>query len=355
MRILVDAERLRSPNNGLGQLCRRLGEALARQQPPESRLTFLVPDDRRGVFGQSVAYESPRWWRKRLSTGTFDVWHATHQDSAFVPSRRSRVVLTILDLNFLERADYSASKKARRLASVQRRVNRASAIATISEYTASVVRERLRVPDIPLRVIYLGNPLPAGDGPAPPPSNHPMLARLAGARFFLFVGVLHPKKNLHTLLPALARLPGRNLVLAGPDGHAYATRLREEVVALGLEDRVIIPGPVDDPTKRWLYEHCDALLFPSLSEGFGLPVLEAMANGKPVFLSRLTSLPEIGGDDAFYFESFEPDVMAETIRQGLEQFAADPTHVERVRRHAGRFSWENAAREYWSLYADVAR
>jgi glycosyltransferase involved in cell wall biosynthesis len=356
IRILVDTERLRNPNNGLGQLCRRLGEELVRLRPSHAELTFLVPDTRRGVFGSGVDYAPPQWWKRVWPSGSFDVWHATHQDSAFVPSRRSRLVLTILDLNFLERSDYGADKKQRRLANVQRKVNRASAIATISAYTASVVREHLRVPEIPLQVIYLGNPTPPGDTATTRPRAHSTLDALSdSARFLLFVGVLHPKKNVHTLLPALAHLPGRTLVLAGPDGHAYANRLRETAASLGLEERVVIPGAVDETTKHWLYEHCEALVFPSLSEGFGLPVLEAMAHGKPVFLSRLTSLPEIGGTEAFYFESFDPADMAETIRGGLDQFEADRTFADRLRRRAAQFSWEETARAYWALYHLVAR
>jgi glycosyltransferase involved in cell wall biosynthesis len=355
MRILVDVERLRNPNNGLGQLCRRLGEELARQKPVDARLTFLVPEARRGIFGGGVAYETPRWWQRMLPSGEYDVWHATHQDSAFVPSRRSRLVLTVLDLNFLERPDYSATKKARRLAAVQRRVDRASAVATISAYTASVVRANLRVPDIPVQVIYLGNPLPPNGSAGTPPPPDSALALLVGegSPFFLFVGVLHPKKNLHTLLPMLAQLQGWSLVLAGPDDHAYAAGLREQIEALGLRHRVFIPGAIDDETKRWLYQKCTALVFPSLSEGFGLPVVEAMSYGKPTFLSRLTSLPEIGGEDAFYFDSFEPTDMAETVRLGLDSFASDPHWGDRLRRRSSRFSWEQAARAYWSLYASV--
>ena len=354
--ILVDTERLRNPNNGLGQLCRHLGEELARQRPRDARLSFLVPENRRGIFGAAVGYETPHWWQRLLPSGGYDVWHATHQDSVFVPSRRSRVILTVLDLNFLERADYSATKKARRLAAVQRKIDRASAIATISAYTASVVRANLRVPDIPVEVIYLGNPLPpSGSAGARPRSDSTLALLEDGDPLLLFVGVLHPKKNVHTLLPALTQLPGWSLVLAGPDNHAYAARLREQVDALGLRQRVFIPGAIDDETKRWLYQRCTALVFPSISEGFGLPVVEAMSYGKPTFLSRLTSLPEIGGEEAFYFDSFEPTDMAETIRRGLNSFAVNPDWGDRLRRRASQFSWERAANAYWSLYARVAR
>src|SRR5207248_6977970 len=147
LKVLVDAERLRNPNNGLGQLTRWLGAELVRQRQPGDALTFLVPPAAIGVFGNDVAYRAATMWRTLWSgpTAGIDVWHVTHQDSAFAPPRGVRSLLTILDLNFLERADYSDATKARRLAKVQRKLDRASIVTTISEYTASVVRSRLRV------------------------------------------------------------------------------------------------------------------------------------------------------------------------------------------------------------------
>ena len=358
MNVLVDTERLRSLETGLGQMCLWLGRELARSRPADSGLAFLVPPSRAGIFGADVSYRHAAWWRTIWSGGGagLDVWHVTHQDSPFRPAGGSRQLLTILDLNFLERADYSPSRKARRLASLQRKLDRASAISTISHHTASVVRAHLTVPDVPLRVIYLGNPLESS-GPNPDrPGTHPVLGLLpANARFFLFVGVLQPKKNVHTLVPVMRAFPDRYLVLAGPAEHAYAATLRETIRAAGLQDRILIAGRVADETKRWLYEGCEALLFPSISEGFGLPVVEAMSCGKPVFLSRLTSLPEIGGDDARYFDSFDPEDMAETVRAGLRAWAADAGAAGRSRARAARFTWRHTAAEYWSLYEQLGR
>ncbi len=97
------------------------------------------------------------------------------------------------------------------------------------------------------------------------------------------------------------------------------------------------------------------ILFPSLHEGFGLPVIEAMAFGKPVFSSNLTSLPEVGGSEAFYFPSFEPDVVVKTFRQGMATYESDPAIPNRLRAHSRQFTWEAAAAHYWQLYQDVLR
>jgi len=355
MTILLDTERLRDPFSGLGQFCQHLGEALLQHRPAEARLTFLVPRGQSGHFGPEASYREARWWHRFRSGGDFAVYHALHQDSAYAPPAGAKTILTIHDLNFLERADYSEAKKAQRLAQLQRRVDRAAAITTISEYTAQVARQQLRVPDVPLRVIYNGNPIQSSVFSLQSSVVSPPSGLVPDGPFFLSVGVIHPKKNLHTLLPLLEAFPDYQLVLAGPDGHDYARHLRQEADRLGFGDRLRMPGAVDEATKLGLYEHCRALLFPSLSEGFGLPVVEAMSFGKPVFLSRLTSLPEIGGAEAYYFDSFEPEDMAEVIFNGLADFAANPFRADRLRRRAATFSWERAATAYWQLYTELAR
>jgi glycosyltransferase involved in cell wall biosynthesis len=347
--LFVDAERLRDLNSGLGQVCLHLGHELVRQRPDDWTVTFLVPKGKSGMFGDTVQYVEASWKRKIWTTDRYDVWHCLHQDSAYVP-RRSKLVLTIHDLNFLERADYSPDQKAKKLAALQRKVDQASALTAISAYTASVVQQHLRLSNNrPLRVIHNGNALAEASERAT--GIEPTLR--IEQPFFLFVGVIHPKKNVHTLLPLLEAFPDYQLVLAGPDQHAYAQHIREQAEKLGTADRLVMPGAVDEVTKRWLYANCEAFLFPSLAEGFGLPVAEAMAFGKPVFISRLTSLPEIGGKEAYYFDNFEPEHMAETLHDGLVDFEQNPLRQERLRRRVANFSWPNAAGEYWKLYKEL--
>lgn len=351
MKVVFDAERLRNPNSGLGQFCRALGSALIDTKPPDSTLSFVVPPGMESTYDGTPTLRT-KWWMRFQTPAYADVWHAPHQDVWIRPPAAARLVLSVMDLNFLERADYSAAKKARRLAAVQKKVDAADAIATISEYTAGVVRKHLVVPDIPVRVIYLGNPL---DGITLPETIFTGFMPPAPGKFFLFVGVIHPKKNVKTLVPLLRAFPDMSLVLAGPHDHGYASEVRRAVADAGVGDRVILPGPVRDDTKRWLYQNCRALLFPSISEGFGLPVVEAMSVGKPAFLSRLTSLPEIGGQAAYYFDAFEPESMVETIRAGLADFDAHPQRPAELRAHAARYSWTRAATEYWALYDEVLR
>lgn len=353
--IFVDTERIRDLNSGLGQTCLRVGQELVKQQPPGTSLTFLVPPGQAGIFGEAsgtLQYREAAWWQRfygpdPAGADRFNVWHNLHQDAVYWPSQPpDRLILTINDLNFLERPDYSEAKKQRKLASVQRRIDRAQVLTTISNYTAGVVRQQLNVPaSKPLQTVYIGvSALP------PVPEQLPeALAGLSGP-FFLFLGVIHPKKNIHVLLALVQAFPDYTLVLAGRDNHPYAQYLRQQAEQLGISDTIRFTGAVDEATKAWLYAHCEAFLFPSLSEGFGLPAVEAMRYGKPVFLSRLTSLPEVGGKEAFYFDSFEPEAIVETFRAGMQAYYDDPLKAQRLTWQANRFSWQQTGKAYWDLY-----
>jgi len=118
-----------------------------------------------------------------------------------------------------------------------------------------------------------------------------------------------------------------------------------------VESRVKLVGAITDAEKFWYYKNCLAFVFPSIGEGFGLPVLEAMQFGKPVFLSTYTSLPEIGGDAAFYFNDFYAETMQTTFEKGMNEF--NNNGAVKVIAQAARFSWDKAAREYLQLYSAV--
>ncbi|OIN60434.1 glycosyltransferase family 4 protein [Arsenicibacter rosenii] len=354
--LFIDTERLRDLNSGLGQVCLHLGSELIRQQPADGsfRLTFGVPKGQTGLFGDQVSYHTTGWV-DRIVSKPYDVWHALHQDAHLPPAnplsgKKAKIVLTVHDLNFLDRPDYSDAKKRRKLAQLQQKINRAAVVTAISEYTAGVVRQHLTLrPDQRLKVIYNGlNQRPANT--SAPDFSPPFGEQLGNTPFFLFLGVVHPKKNCHVLLPLLQAFPDYKLVIAGDDSHDYAQHIREQAQKIGVAGQLLMTGPISEDTKWWLYEHCEAFLFPSLTEGFGLPVIEAMSLGKPVFLSNRTSLPEIGGFEAVFWENFEPDYMVETFRQGMMAYYDDTLKADRLRWQAKRFSWEKAARAYWEVY-----
>lgn len=346
-RIFLDTERMANLNSGIGQVCLHLGRELVRQKPADWDMTFLVSPEQVGIFGPSVHYRVASRWNRLFRFWQYDVWHCLHQDTHYAPTRPTRFVYTILDLNYLSMAQYSARRKERRQKRYQARINQAAAITTISVYVARAVRQQLTVPaQTPVQVIYCGVALP-DELTMTPPTVRP------DGPFLFFIGMLQAYKNVHSMLPLLVANPTYWLVLAGPDKPEYSRQIREQARQMGVADRLLMPGPIDERKKWWFYAHCDAFLFPSLLEGFGIPVVEAMSFGKPVFSSALTSLPEVGGTEAFYFPTFDAKTVVETFRRGMETYQNDPALPERLRQQSRKFRWETAATAYWKLYQEL--
>lgn len=348
--IALEMERLRNPYSGLGQYCLHLGHAFA-AETSAAGLDFacMVPASSVGFLGDSVAYQEVKPWHKWIGMDAeADVWHCMHQDSEFKPrNRHIPLIYTIHDLNFLDRPDYSEAKKKRRLASMQRSIQGAKGLVYISEYVRDWVHEWLQVPKgIVEKVIYNG-------GYMAPDSVDNQSVRAGIKRPFLFSIGIHPKKNYHVLMPLLAAEKGYDWVIAGPDSRGYQAVIEKEAARWGVSDRVHFCGPVNEEEKRAYYQACTALLFPSLSEGFGLPVIEAMSFGKPVFLSDKTSLPEIGGKEAYYFQHFEPQHLQNTFQKGIKDYQKHPEKAQKLQKWAAQFTWEKAAKQYMEMYSLV--
>jgi glycosyltransferase involved in cell wall biosynthesis len=165
--------------------------------------------------------------------------------------------------------------------------------------------------------------------------------------FIFTIGLLSVQKGFH-LLPALLNNNDYELVIAGQET-AHKAKIIEEAVKYNCTDRLTITGPVTDADKAWYFKNCAAFAFPSIAEGFGLPIIEAMYFGKPVFLSKFTSLPEVGGDVAYYFDSFEPEHMNDVFMAGMEDYINN-NRSGAIINHASRFTWQAAAQQYMGLY-----
>jgi glycosyltransferase involved in cell wall biosynthesis len=142
-------------------------------------------------------------------------------------------------------------------------------------------------------------------------------------------------------------LPNEYLIIAGNDESEYAQQIRKKIVEKKIAN-VIMTGKISEAEKNYLMQSCKAFLFPSLLEGFGLPVIEAMSCGKPVFVSRLTSLPEIAADKGFYFENFDAHTMAICIENNLKNCSTEFSN--QLIQHANNFNWNENATQYLSAY-----
>ena len=144
----------------------------------------------------------------------------------------------------------------------------------------------------------------------------------------------------------------RALLLVRQGGWSGCTIYTDsEYVKKGLTDKIILVGPVSEKDKYWLYKNCTAFLFPSLAEGFGLPVIEAMQLGAPVITSDCGSLKEVGGNVASYFTDWNSECMAQVIQEKLDKIEIDPhSFRENSRMHAEQFSWSRSIKGYIDLY-----
>lgn len=228
---------------------------------------------------------------------------------------------------------------------------RADLVLTNSQFTASELTRVLGVPPARIRVTLLG----ADDlGSSPDPVGDAALLQrlgLEGRPFFLAVGADEPRKNLDRLREAFAAVsahrPDAALVLCGP-GHELAER-----AAAAGQGRVVCPGYVDDRDLAALYRGAVGLVFPSLYEGFGLPVLEAMAAGTPVVCSTAASLPEVAGDAALLVDPTDTGGLAAAMRRLLAEPALRADLVARGRRRAAAFRWDDTARATLAAFAEL--
>ena len=340
--VVFDCERMKHPNTGLYVFCDNVAGNLVKQKASLiDGLGFFAPAACVGRWGENVAYMTVRQGYK-VFMPRFEkvrVWHSAYQLTRYIPPKPIRQILTVHDLNFLyEKPKY---KHDRYLRALQKHIDRADYIVAISESTKLDLMNNVDLRGKYVEVVYNGLNHFAGD--IVPPGKAPQ------GKFLFTVGTVLPKKNFH-VLPALLTDNDYSLIIAG-NRSAYADRIMEEAERWGVSSRVHIVGPVPESVKFWYIKNCSAFMFPSVAEGFGLPVIEAMYYQKPIFLSDRTSLPEIGGNHVFYFDhDFDPDTMTVQFRRGMELFANGNVDCGLMRQHALGFSWERTARRYIGIY-----
>jgi len=360
MRIGIDARLWEEPRSGIGRYTRSLLEHLVPLAPELGWVLYVDRPPGPALPGAAVRC-LPR--RQRILWSLWDAPRALRREPVALfhgvtgfelpPRGPWQLVTTVHDLVPFR---FPALVPPRHRWAVRcllgGAIRRARTVIAVSEATRQEVLARFRVD--PARVVVV--PEAAPDGYAPPSAEAlaAVRARYGLVRpYVLFVGLLEPKKNLGVLLEAVARLRrGRDwgdaeLVVVGAPG--WGADPRSRVAALGLEGVVRFLGPAPDPDLPALYGGALAFAFPSRWEGFGLPVLEAMAAGAPVVTSNRGALPEITAGAARLVEP-----AAAPLAEALGALLADPG--ERARRRAAglaraaEFSWARTARETLAVY-----
>jgi glycosyltransferase involved in cell wall biosynthesis len=228
-------------------------------------------------------------------------------------------------------------------------VKKSRAIIAISEFVKEDVARFANANSRKITVTY-----EAGDSVDAAPEELP---DLVDQQFIMYVGRSTTHKNLSRLIAAFALLkehyPNLRLVLAGKKDINYR-RLARDVKQQDLEG-VVFTDFISDGQLRWLYEHCAAYVFPSLSEGFGLPGLEAMASGAPVVSSNATSLPEVQGDAAHYFDPEQVEDMARAIDEVLSKPQLRERLIKAGKSQVAKYSWKRMAEQTLAVYKSVLR
>ena len=308
---------------------------------------------------------SPNVWRvqarlpRRLRADRIDVYHSL---GFFLPLRwPGPKVVTIHDLNMY--MNWRSWMRPRTLASwadlvLETPMSAASSdrIVTDSEFSKAAICRLLRVTQEKVVVV----PLAPDDFFDQAPSVDDLVAarKLTGVgEFVLSVGVLAPQKNLQTVIRAfgVSGLPAKaKLVFAGSDRAGYADTLRAVAREGGVEDAVLMPGFVSREILRALYHEALCIVLASHGEGFGLPLVEAMACGAPVIAANRQSLPEVVGDAGVLFEPSDVDALAIALRRMQEEPGFRSELSDRGRRRRTQFSWRSAADATAAIYEELA-
>ena len=292
---------------------------------------------------------------ERALLGRFDVYHQFHTDADPAVSDQ-QLVVTIHDTVTSEWPE----AEGRVYPFAGRLLNRAHAVITVSEFSKSAICSTFDVDPDRVHVIYNGvnHELFRPDDPSEAKRS---MINIAGADrpYLVYVGGHTPRKNLPRIIEAYAAVrssnPGLRLVLAGPVSFAERELRSTAPQSLHHEDLVFV-SYLSDGAMRELYSSAEALVYPSLYEGFGMPVLEAMACGTRVVTSRGSSLPEVAGDAAVLVEPTDVDAIA----AGLQLVLSESTSDANGRRARGiawsrNFSWQSAGRSVLKIYDEIAR
>ena len=271
------------------------------------------------------------------------VFSPTHYVPRFI---RTPKVMAIMDLSFLTYPDMFRKQDLHKLTHwTAYAASHASKILTISQYSKNAIIRAYGVPSEKVVVTY----------PGMSKVSKITKTRVLPAKYILSVGTIQPRKNYPRLIEAFSRVrtndPDLNLVIVGKKGWLYEETL-EAPKKFGVERSVTFLHDVSDEELHRLYEDAQCFILPSLYEGFGLPVLEAMANKCPVVVSKISSLPEIAGDAGIYIDPNSVESIAQGLVQALTQNNSD--RIKRGLVQVAKFSWGKAAKQTLEVLEEVA-
>ena len=361
MKIVIAAWHVRDFNVGLGRYTRNLIEGIGRIDH-ENQYEILTPDSYLPIVSPPnfryrrvrLSNFKKRYWEQiaPLLVAPYDLLHFPFDSCVAI--KRGKFVTTIHDVKPLLHSDSKPKwpwKGMFKRLMIPNPLEKIDHVVTISHCSKRDIMEKLRVPEDRISVIYQGVEF---DRFCPNPFSSS--GRTDNPSYILCVAGSDPTKNIKTLIHAYSNLPSRiiddyQLVLAGD--LQRDRMLCETITQLGLEKKVVMTGIVSDERLVRLYQDAAVFVFPSLYEGFGLPLLEAMACGCPVISSNSSSIPEVVGEAGILLDPLDTLAMSKAI----DRVVTDSNFSEQLRvagiRQAKQFSWDRTARETVQLYQKV--
>jgi glycosyltransferase involved in cell wall biosynthesis len=347
MKVVVDTAVLRRPHTGTARWVNGLLDGLG--QIPTLDLIWADGPRRvgNGRLFRPINVARQLWW---YYYGIRRLAEKCGADALLMPTgfsaSRGRVpqLVTILDVNFLTAPGTYGTLYTRYTTwAMKRSVRAADRLVTISAFSRSEISRHLHVDPERISVVYPGL-YPPRQVTIPSPLDGP---------YALYVGATEPSKNLGLLLDAWSGSSpaGLPLVIVGQPGHYHATLQRR---AAGMDGRVIVRGRVDqDELEAW-YRGASVFMFPSRTEGFGFPPLEAMQRSVPVISSNSGSLPEILGDAALYHDPDDAPAVRELLERLMADAALRQRQIDLGLTRAARYRWEATAQQTAQLMASMA-
>ncbi|QJD77023.1 glycosyltransferase family 4 protein [Spirosoma rhododendri] len=371
MRIGIEAQRLfRANKHGMDFVALELIHALQDIDTENDYFIFVRPDideqclRLRGRFTlvKLTALNYIHWEQVVLPLAIrqyrLDVLHCTANTAPFLTG--TPLVLTLHDVLFMNRnAEMNTATIYQRLGNVYRTflvpwlIRRGQPVITVSHFASSQIKEELRLPDARISVLYNGV---SPKFLVPSEEEQHLQARLRyklPARYFLFLGSADPRKNMINVLRAYLAYRNRDttisLVVSGKNPAFLRQHFTPDECGQ-IQAHCHFIGYIHDEDLPSLYAMADVFLFPSISEGFGLPIIEAMASGTPVITGNRTAMPEVAGSAALLVDPHRPQAITDAMHQLTTNALLRQNLIRRGQAWATRFSWPETAQQLLTVY-----
>ncbi|TSA45062.1 glycosyltransferase family 1 protein [bacterium] len=373
MKIGINASFLRKPDTGIGQVTRGfLGELIKNYSDKNEYFLYLEKDidlklpknfEKRvflPILWKRDDLIRKIWWEKfllprKIKKDKCDLFISLYQPPTFLKNtKHAMLVHDMVPKIFPEYLDNWRKKFYYYLSC--RAIKHADKIITVSEWSKRDIHKYLKISDDRIEVAYPG----AGKeflGEIDWEKDNQVLEKYdIFGRYIFYLGGFDFRKNVSGLLVAYKLLLLKdnaedvNLVLGGEDKSKYSplfTDIKKEIKELELENRVKITGFIDQKDLPAIYRHAELFVLPSLYEGFGLMVLEAMASGTPTAISKSSSLPEIGGDAVLYFNPYDAEEMARVIGKVLRNDKLKKRLSEKGKKRTRKFQWKDFVKAFF--------